>query len=843
MATPRRPRVRTSGTGSARRPNRAATTPEVADLLNSMASLLSHRPSGHRVPTAATPEKCGMEMTPAGFRTWRRSVQTWLRLAAWPDQEAVLHVRLLCVPDLQCALDARFSSEQWEALNPTSALDAIERLVLQSTNQAVKWTDFFSTCQAPGESVGIYMTRCAQEARECGFRCPDCDSDLSEYMLLRKVMVGLHDPALKQDVFRRCDSFKDMDDLRGYCSTYEAAQRDAAKFTREHAVAGTDIATSDISEDEEPLVAAYRQPSHPAKTAHRRSPADAPPKTGAKHCPNCGEKHGHEKTSCPAFSRKCGACGKRGHFRRVCRSSRTQEASKLVSGVIIGSATLSPEPVLQVCVGPLASKVGIKVTAVADTGAQVCVAGPAMMTSLGLKPAQLQRRAGIRDLAKIPITSLGATPCRIGIHGRSTVQDVYFVRSVERMYLSFTTCKELGLIDANFPRPLPLVANAEQVYDDMGNDVPSRLASPEDTGTGMSQTILQCERQAGRVTWPRHIRVRPEPPAPSNPRQSTPASGRTPPCRPPRNGFDAKKGATNGILTVTDICQLEGHHYLVYADRLTGWLEVSHLAAGTTACEIRDRLRQYFCRWGAPEQLSMDGGTNLGSEEMRTFLKRWGVTVRISSAHYPQSNGRAEAAVKTAKRVLRGNISADGSLDTDNASLALLQYLNTPLRDINKSPAQLATGRQLRDGVPAIACRLQVDKFWGRTLRRRERQMGEHIESVLQEHTSTRRLSPLLPGNRVLVQDQHSGTWNRAGTVVEDKGNRQYIIRLDGSGRISLRTRNHLRPCNTPPHANQSSDVNQRTPETELVNPPSPEHHTPAKRQIRPPRWLKDYVT
>ena len=82
-------------------------------------------------------------MTSAGFRSWRRSVESWLRLAGWPDREAVLHIRLLCVPKLQCALDARFDSGQWEALTPKEALDAIGKLVLQASNQAVKWCDFF----------------------------------------------------------------------------------------------------------------------------------------------------------------------------------------------------------------------------------------------------------------------------------------------------------------------------------------------------------------------------------------------------------------------------------------------------------------------------------------------------------------------------------------------------------------------------------------------------------------------------------------------------------------------------------------------------------------------------
>jgi len=100
-------------------------------------------------------------------------------------------------------------------------------------------------------------------------------------------------------------------------------------------------------------------------------------------------------------------------------------------------------------------------------------------------------------------------------------------------------------------------------------------------------------------------------------------------------------------------------------------------------------FHQYFARWGVPEGISTDGGTNLTSYEVCKFLNKWGVVMRISSAQYAQSNGRAEAAVKSAKRLLRANTGAGGSLDSDKVSKALLQYLNTPLREVNKSPAQL----------------------------------------------------------------------------------------------------------------------------------------------------------
>ena len=297
--------------------------------------------------------------------------------------------------------------------------------------------------------------------------------------------------------------------------------------------------------------------------------------------------------------------------------------------------------------------------------------------------------------------------------------------------------------------------------------------------------------------------------------------------------------------TVVDLCQLGGHAYMVYADRLTGWLEVTHLADGTASRAIKDQLRRHFVRWGAPEQLSLDGGTNLNSEDMKQFLERWGVSVRLSSAHYPHSNGRAEAAVKSAKRALRDHTCDDGSLDNDKMSLAMLQYLNTPLRDIDKSPAQMATGRQLRDGVPTSRSSLKVDACWGATLRDRERQVTRHCRRVLAGHGNARRLPPLATGARVLVQDRNTGLWNRAGLVVEALDNRQYQVRLEGSGRVTLRTRTHLRPAPTQTDSVPSDPVWQPA-YMPAPSPPAAETPTsppPAgRRRRRPPGWLRDYV-
>ncbi|XP_045109997.1 uncharacterized protein K02A2.6-like [Portunus trituberculatus] len=104
---------------------------------------------------------------------------------------------------------------------------------------------------------------------------------------------------------------------------------------------------------------------------------------------------------------------------------------------------------------------------------------------------------------------------------------------------------------------------------------------------------------------------------------------------------------------VADLLQFEAQIYMAYADRLTGWLEIAHFPSGATSNKLAAVFRQYFSRWGAPESISTDGGTNLTSEEMCSFFRRWGVERRVASADFPQSNGRAETAVKSAKRLLR----------------------------------------------------------------------------------------------------------------------------------------------------------------------------------------------
>ncbi|KAG0729810.1 hypothetical protein GWK47_029599 [Chionoecetes opilio] len=136
-----------------------------------------------------------------------------------------------------------------------------------------------------------------------------------------------------------------------------------------------------------------------------------------------------------------------------------------------------------------------------------------------------------------------------------------------------------------------------------------------------------------------------------------------------------------------------------------------------------------------------------------------------------------------------------GSLDSDAAATAILQYLNTPLQDTGISLAQLLMGRQLRDSVPAATERYRVSGRWARMLRDRERAMARTGADMSARFDRTAHdLTPLALGQQVRLQNQETGRWDRVGTVVDAPAPRQYLVRLHSSGRASLRNRRHLRP-------------------------------------------------
>ena len=268
------------------------------------------------------------------------------------------------------------------------------------------------------------------------------------------------------------------------------------------------------------------------------------------------------------------------------------------------------------------------------------------------------------------------------------------------------------------------------------------------------------------------------------------------PATPPSTPFEQVFG---------DFFEFGGHHYLVTGDRLSGWSEVFSTPTGSAQSGARGLiacLRSLFATFGVPEEFASDGGPEFTASITSNFLKKWGVKTRISSAYHPQSNGRAEVAVKSAKRLLQANTGPNGSLNHDKFLRALLQLRNTPDPDCDLSPAQILFGRPIRDSLSFVN-RLEkysnphVRPMWRAAWAQKEEALRTRFtksSESLNEHAKV--LPPLNEGDKCFIQNQtgrHPTKWHRTGSVVEACGHDQYRIKVDGSGRVTKRNRQFLR--------------------------------------------------
>ena len=257
------------------------------------------------------------------------------------------------------------------------------------------------------------------------------------------------------------------------------------------------------------------------------------------------------------------------------------------------------------------------------------------------------------------------------------------------------------------------------------------------------------------------------------------------------------------------------HEYVVIVDRYSNWPMVFKSENGAEG--LVKRLRECFVTFGVPEELTSDGGPQFTAGKTQAFLESWGVHHRLSSVANPHANCRAEVAVKSVKRMMMDNTANNGSLDVDKFQRAMLIYRNSIDPETRASPAMILFGRPIRDAIPIPMGQYCPHSTWVETLAHRERALAKrHAREHEKWSEHTRTLPALSVGDRVYLQNligNHPRRWERTGTVVEVRQFHQYVIKVDGSGRLTLRNRQHLR---------KFTPFNVQTPDVESLSPVMP---------------------
>lgn len=308
-----------------------------------------------------------------------------------------------------------------------------------------------------------------------------------------------------------------------------------------------------------------------------------------------------------------------------------------------------------------------------------------------------------------------------------------------------------------------------------------------------------------------------------------------------------------------DLCELDGKHFLVVIDYFSRFIEIAFLQSITSA-QVIGKMKNMFARWGIPEELVSDNGTQFTSEAFHEFALNYKFRQTFTSPHYPQSNGEAESAVKIAKRILR----------QDDIFKALLSYRNTPIEATGQSPAELMMGRKLRTTVPTLPERLDPEWMDHDDVYLRDQRYKERYKSGYDRRHNVRPLAELKPGDSVRIKTDKDKLWLTQGTVQEgDPKTRSYIIETPrGSYR---RNRRHLQKTDklsfsdhsktlipaetfipdadqTPPVVLKESQSPQQEPKIASDIPKIPQSPRPgvvqtrSGRVVQRPKNLDDYV-
>ena len=252
-----------------------------------------------------------------------------------------------------------------------------------------------------------------------------------------------------------------------------------------------------------------------------------------------------------------------------------------------------------------------------------------------------------------------------------------------------------------------------------------------------------------------------------------------------------------------DILTYRRKDYLMLVDYYSDFFECEPLSDMQSRSVIKT-CKKAFARYGIPHQLHSDNGPQFVSAEFAKFSGEWGFQHTVSSPGHQQCNGKAEAAVKVIKRLMKR---------ADDPYLALLEYRNTPTAGMSSSPAQRMFGHSTRSILPTAT------PFGTDVLTQKARK-----KMVTQKHynRSAKELDQLNIGSPVLLRDfaSQKHKWQQ-GRVVQQMSDRSYLVSNNATDKAVRRNRSDLRPI-------AENESNQTTEKAELVAGSTPAGSTAA---------------
>lgn len=273
---------------------------ELQRQLNTMQAILNTRTSSssnqiHNANFVQPPKP--LKMTSDSAIQWK----SWLQHYEWFERATGMYMK---DEEMQISTFMTAIGTDWFELynnfkpNETNNLKRIKQKFsehfLPKTNTAFETLVFNNIKQDANESFDDFLIRAQTQIKKCEF------GNLEDRLLRDKIIIGVYSDKLRENLIS--ESENNLEKVVSLCRASEVTSRQ--------------MATMQSLESKVDSMKINKSTKHASENKNDE-PFD---------CKRCGTNH--KRRNCPAFGKKCGKCGRFGHFNKQCRTKTNLPDSK-----------------------------------------------------------------------------------------------------------------------------------------------------------------------------------------------------------------------------------------------------------------------------------------------------------------------------------------------------------------------------------------------------------------------------------------------------------------------------------------------------------------------------------
>lgn len=229
-----------------------------------------------------------------------------------------------------------------------------------------------------------------------------------------------------------------------------------------------------------------------------------------------------------------------------------------------------------------------------------------------------------------------------------------------------------------------------------------------------------------------------------------------------------------------DLFQVNGLNYMVTVDYYSNFWEIDKLDK-TDALVVIKKLKAHFARYGVPDKVVTDNGPQFSCHKFYQFSQAWEFSHIKTSPYHSQANGKAESAVKTAKRLIQ-----KAALSKHYIYMSLLDHRNTQTKGFSSSPVQRFMSRRTKTALPISEQKLKPKVIDARAeITASQRKQASYYNSNATDRHGFK------VGDIVRIKPVQGKFWEK-GKIEAEAGIRSYHVRTE-KGRLIRRNSKYLK--------------------------------------------------